>query len=62
MQANIFMPFLRRLGFAVLAAMAASPVLADGEAASSKGKTEYILAVSWQPNDPSHLGISAGDR
>jgi ribonuclease T2 len=49
MQANIFMSFLRRLGFAVLAAMAASPVLADGEAASSKGKTEYILAVSWQP-------------
>lgn len=49
MQANISMPFLRRLGLAVLAAMVASPVLADGEAASPKGRTDYILAVSWQP-------------
>ena len=43
------MPFLRRLGLAVLAAMVASPVIADEKAASPKGKTEYILAVSWQP-------------
>jgi len=49
MQGNIFMPFLHRLAIAVLAAMVASPVLADEAAASTKGKTEYILAVSWQP-------------
>ncbi|CAN7437001.1 ribonuclease [Pararhizobium sp. LjRoot238] len=29
--------------------MVAFPVLADEAAASPKGKTEYILAVSWQP-------------
>jgi ribonuclease T2 len=49
MQGNIFMPFLRRLGLVLLAAMVASPALADEEAAPPKGKTEYILAVSWQP-------------
>lgn len=49
MQGNIFMPFLHRLAIAVLAAMVAFPVLADEAAASPKGKTEYILAVSWQP-------------
>ncbi|WP_436100776.1 ribonuclease T2 [Pararhizobium sp. LjRoot238] len=43
------MPFLHRLAIAVLAAMVAFPVLADEAAASPKGKTEYILAVSWQP-------------
>lgn len=49
MQGTIFMLLLRRLGLAALAAMLAFPVLADEKAAPSNGKTQYILAVSWQP-------------
>jgi ribonuclease T2 len=52
MQGNvrtIFVPFLHRLGLVVLAAMFASSALAEEKAAPVKSKTEYILAVSWQP-------------
>ncbi|WP_372352944.1 ribonuclease T2 [Pararhizobium sp. BT-229] len=43
------MSFLRRLGITLLAAMAAAPATAEEKAAQPKEKTEYILAVSWQP-------------
>ncbi len=46
---NIRLALLRRLSLALLAVMAAWPSLAEEKMAPAKGKTEYILAVSWQP-------------
>lgn len=39
----------RRLGLVMMLIMAAGPCLAQETAASLKGRTEHILAVSWQP-------------
>ncbi len=52
MQGNvrtIFVPYLHRLGLIMIAAMFVSPVFAEEKATAAKGKTEYILAISWQP-------------
>ncbi|MBP1857465.1 ribonuclease T2 [Rhizobium herbae] len=46
---NIFVPLLCSLVTAILAVMVAPPAFAEEKATSPKGKTEYILAVSWQP-------------
>ncbi|WP_068957095.1 ribonuclease T2 family protein [Pararhizobium polonicum] len=46
---TVFVPLFHCLATALLAAMAAPPAFAEEEAASSNGKTAYILAVSWQP-------------
>ncbi len=46
---TIVVSFLHRLGLIMIAAMFVSPVFAEEKATAAKGKTEYILAVSWQP-------------
>ena len=47
--ASFPMLFWRRASLLVMLAMIAGPCLAQETAAASKGKTEHILAVSWQP-------------
>lgn len=46
---TVFVPFLHRLGMILVAVLFVPPVFAAEEAASVKGKTEYIFAISWQP-------------
>jgi ribonuclease T2 len=49
MKRNILGKLLSRLSLALLAITVAWPSFAEETAASMKSKTEYILAVSWQP-------------
>ncbi|WP_428429331.1 ribonuclease T2 [Pararhizobium sp.] len=52
MQGNVrtsFRPLFYRLSVFALAVMFASSAIAEEQVSSAKGKTEYILAISWQP-------------
>jgi ribonuclease T2 len=52
MQGNVrtsFVPLFYRLSVLTLAVTLASSAFAEEQASSASGRTEYILAVSWQP-------------
>ncbi|WP_412178309.1 ribonuclease T2 family protein [Rhizobium sp. PL01] len=45
----VFAPLFYRLSLFVLAMMSSPAAFAEEQASLAKGRTEYILAVSWQP-------------